>query len=192
MIIEAGYDLGQLIHPELFASDESKRGLWMLAMDKHLRLSFLDKVSDEMSGSVEPHIPDIVAALENHYTPLRYFVLAHMMPRLGSGIAEWVYRDDTPLRESPSLAQYQFLGRLVFDGEYAYSSAPRYSFRDYVGYEDLPRAAVIPGPHGFDCVCVACAQHEAILAENRRRYEALHADSPADAPVPGPQTALDG
>src|SRR3990170_5295419 len=105
MIIEAGYDLGQLIHPELFASDESKRGLWMLAMDKHLRLSFLDKVSEEMSVSVEPHIPDIVAALENHYTPLRYFVLAHMMPRLGSGIAEWVYRDDTPLRESPSLGR---------------------------------------------------------------------------------------
>ncbi|MHB1173049.1 MAG: hypothetical protein ACYCZY_11295 [Lacisediminihabitans sp.] len=51
MIVEAGYDLLQLIQPELFASDESKRGLWMLAMDKNLRELFVRDVSDEFSGS---------------------------------------------------------------------------------------------------------------------------------------------
>jgi hypothetical protein len=96
-----------------------------------------------------------------------------MLPQLHDNIAQEVYEEDEPLRTAPEFDGRQFLGRLVFDEEFTYSSAPRYSFRDYPLHGDLPRAAVVKGPHPeFDCRCLACAQFEAKLAANRAKYQA--------------------
>lgn len=171
MIIEAGYDLLQLIHPQLFADDASRRALWVMAMDEDLRYLFTRKVRDVVPGTFEDAVPDLAAALRSDPFRPHYFVLAHMVPSMGSGIEEKVHHEDAHIRSAPVLAGYQLLGRMVFDSENLYSSAPRYTFRDYVGREDLPRAAVIPGPHEYlRCTCLACAQYEAKLAAGRMRH----------------------
>lgn len=175
MIIEAGYDLQQLIGPELFADEASRGSLWVMAMDEDLRFLFTRKVRDEVPGSLEDAVPELVAVLDGAPLEPHYFVLAHMVPSMGPDIADEVHREDERIHSAVALAKYELLGRLVFDDEYVYSSAPRYSFRDYVGCENLPRAAVIPGPHEFlSCACLACAQHEAKLERARSRYTAAH------------------
>ncbi|WP_022885510.1 hypothetical protein [Glaciibacter superstes] len=173
MIIEAGYDLMELLHPEVFKDEASRRGLWVLAMDEDLRLSFIRKVRDDVPSSLDAVIPDLVTSLDCEPLQVRYFVLAHMVPHTEHGIADEVQAQDELINDSPALVEYEFLGRFVFDGEYVYSSAPRYRFRDYIGYEHLPRTATFPGPHEFiTCSCMACRQYEAKLARNRERHEA--------------------
>lgn len=175
MIIEAGYDLQQLIYPELFADEASRRALWVMAMDEDLRFLFTRKVRDEVPGSLEDAVPELAAVLDGDPWKPHYFVLAHMVPSMGPGIEGEVHQEDERIASAGALAKYELLGRLVFDDEYVYSSAPRYSFRDYVGCEDLPRVAVIPGPHELlSCPCLACAQHEAKLGRARSRSTAGH------------------
>jgi hypothetical protein len=58
-----------------------------------------------------------------------------------------------------------------------YHDGPRYSFRDYVGYEHLPRTASILGPHEYPCDCLACTQHEEMLQRNRERHQAAQAET---------------
>lgn len=51
----------------------------------------------------------------------------------------------------------QLLTIQVADAEIWTSTGPMYSFDSYAGYEYLPRAVVIPGPHPFwTCDCAAC------------------------------------
>jgi hypothetical protein len=171
MIIEAGYDMTELLSPRVHATKANRRALWMLAMDDELRKLFITQVCAEYTFPLEQHIPDIVKALECEYGYVTYFVLAHMLPQLGNNIEQTVYNEDEPLQTAPELEGRQFLGRLVFDGEFMYSSAPQFSFRDYPLHDDLPRIAVVKGPHPhLDCQCLACSQFEAKLAANRAMY----------------------
>ena len=172
MIIEAGYDLVQILHPEVLADAASRRALWMLAADKDLRLLEVSPVCPEFSGSLEPHVADIVAAIAGCYRPVRYFALAHTVSPLDCDDWPRISWEDEALREAHNFEPDQFLGRLVFDGDHIHSSAPRYSFRDYVGRENLPRAAVIAGPHFGDCECLACSQFNEMMAEYRALREA--------------------
>ena len=174
MIIEAGYDLFQLFVPKLFAKRGSKmrQGTWAIAMDENLRSMLLTKVRGDASAPIEDRIPKIVKALNKRaFRPVAYYALAHLDTELHDDYGEqFVHFEDT-LRLAPELIEYELLGLYFTNGQGFYSSGPDYSFRDYVGYEHLPRDAVIPGPHEYPCSCVACTQHEEMLCRNRERHQ---------------------
>ena len=161
MIIEAGYDLGMRLTPFL-ARRRNRRALWIIAMDDQLRELFIDQVSPKFAGSVGAHIDDLrdILSPDREHPPAKYFALAHGIGKLRvndphRGIVD---RDDQLVHESPELIDYRYLGRMVYDGEWIFTTWPRYSFRDYIGFEDLPRTAIFAGPHGTACECPACEQ----------------------------------
>ena len=175
MIIEAGYDLFELFAPKLFAKHGTQRqqGIWVLAMDENLRNLHLTKVSGGASNAIEDRIPQIVKALNKHsLRRVAYYALAHLDTALHDDYsAEFDHLNET-LRLAPELIEHECLGTYLSNGKDLYSSGPRYSFRDYVGYEHLPRTATILGPHEYPCSCLACTQHEEMLQRNRERHRA--------------------
>jgi len=171
VIIEAGYDLHQIVDPYL-RDRKHRQALWMILLDEELRYLRVRKVASIYAGSVEAHITGIAKKLIGEGLLLwpEYFALAHRLDLAHDGnIANTVYQDDLFVRDAPSLSDFSYLGRLVVDDEYAYQSWPRYSFRDYAGHHDLPRAASIPGPHPCGCDCVACSRYDERLAAARDR-----------------------
>ena len=174
MIIEAGYDLMELFAPKLFVKRGSKRrtNTWVIAMDENLRHLHLTEVGGDASNPIEERIPQIEKALNKHkLRPVVYYALAHLDTNLHDDCdAEFDHLDET-LRLAPELIEYLNLGIYLSNGKDVYSSGPRYSFRDYIGYEHLPRNAIILGPHECPCSCQACTQHDEML---RRNWEKHH------------------
>ena len=143
-------------------------------MDQNLRLLRIRKISGDFGESVGEHLDRIAKKLVGPSFSLqpRYFALAHRRENVHDNqIEHWVHADDQLIYDAPVLAGYRYLGRLVSDGVWVYSSWPRYSFRDYVGMEDLPRVAAIPGPHPWDCHCAACKQVSDRIDAARAEYD---------------------
>lgn len=175
MIIEAGYDLFELFAPKLFAKRGPKRrqGTWVIAMDENLRNMHMTKVGGNASDAIENRIPKIVKALNKHsFRAVAYYALAHLDTGLPDDYStEFDHLNET-LQLAPELIEYECLGTYLTNGKGFFSSGPRYSFRDYVGYEHLPRTATVLGPHDYPCSCLACTQHEEMLQQNRERPRA--------------------
>jgi hypothetical protein len=169
MIIEAGYDVLELMSASVTHDDESRRGLWVFCMDADLHYLSLRRASDAMTDPLESYVDDIASVLESDFRPVAYFVLGHAVPDTRDSSEGWLHEVDERLRLAPKLAGHELLGRVVFDPEGYFSSVPRYSFRDYPALSDLPRSATVRGPHEFHCHCFACEQHERLLAEIRER-----------------------
>lgn len=170
MIIEAGYDIVELLAGTVRRNDETRRALWVMCMDADLHHLSIRRACDAMTGSIESHVDDIVRVLQTDFRPVTYFALAHAITEDRTNADEWLYESDERMRLLPTLTDHQLLGRVVFDPKGYYSTLPRYSFRDYPQLSDLPRTAIIRGPHEIDCQCVACEQFERMLAENRERH----------------------
>ncbi|MBX3091203.1 MAG: hypothetical protein KF801_01690 [Cryobacterium sp.] len=162
MIIEAGYDLLELFAPKLFAKHGSKRrtNTWVIAMDENLRHLHLTKVGGDASSPIEERIPQIVKALnKSKLRPVVYYALAHLDTELhGDYEAEFDHLNEI-LELAPELIEYECLGTYLTNGKGFFSSGPRYSFRDYIGYEHLPRTATVLGPHERPCTCLACTHN---------------------------------
>lgn len=171
MIIEAGYDVMQLLDSTVNKNARSKRGLWLLVMDEYLRFQSLATVAAEMKMPVEAYIDEVSAALRREPLPPKYIVLAYRTTELlpDSG---WLFARDEKLTADGWLGDVQLLGQVVFDRTGYFSTVPRFRFRDYIGLEDLPRSASVLGPHEIGCECVACVHFEQMLYENRKRREA--------------------
>lgn len=168
MIVEAGYDVMTLLHGEMSADDESAEALWVLLLDENLRYLRLNKALLKMSGTADLHIGKIAEALTCDFYP-KYFVLAYSEPEVNQHHDGWLHGIDERIRESPDLLNFYMLGQVAFDPTGYYSSVPRYSFRDYIGLERLPRAASFAGPHTCPCDCPACTQHDRMLEANPKR-----------------------
>jgi hypothetical protein len=170
MIIEAGYDLHMLFD---LALSRSKRdaGVWVIAMDEDLRLSALTRVRGASRATLGDNLSKVAKTLRTAGVPnTRYYALATLARssgRVGDGEFE---RQDDLIRTAAVLAEFRLLGTCLFDAEGWHSSIPRYSFRDYVGLEYLPRSASWPGPHTFPCDCLACSQFEERLRRNREAH----------------------
>ncbi len=169
MIIEAGYDIVELISASVTRDDETRRALWVMCMDADLHYLSIRRACDTMTESIESHVDDIVAILQSDFRPVTYFVLGHAEAEKRANPDGWLYGTDERIRLMPALTDYQLLGRVVFDPEGFYSSVPRYSFRDYPALSDLPRTATIPGPHEVGCQCLSCETYERMLADNWQR-----------------------
>ena len=150
MIIEAGYDIVELLAGTVRSTAEGKRSLWVLCMDAELHHLGVYRARDIMTGPLESHADDILAVFESCYRPVAYFALAHSATETSPYSVDPHCDPDEPMRQLPALADHQFLGRLIFDDEGYYSTLPRYSFRDYPSLCDLPRTVTVPGPHEFD------------------------------------------
>lgn len=176
MIIEAGYDL-----LELFAKHDSTRrtNTWVIAMDENLRHLHLTKVGGDASSPLEERIPKIVKALNRRQLrPVVYYALAHLDTELHDDYSTEFDHLNEILELAPELIEYECLGTYLTNGKGFFSSGPYYSFRDYVGYEHLPRSATVLGPHGYPCSGVACARPEEMLQRNRDRHQASTTEQP--------------
>ncbi|GAA3888083.1 hypothetical protein GCM10022381_32500 [Leifsonia kafniensis] len=189
MIIEAGYDILELLIHEIDRDDDSRRALWVMCMDQDLHYLSIRRACDVVTEPLESHSTDILKVLESDFRTVTYYVLGHAMPNICAPSDGWLYDTDEQLRNLPELAGYRLLGRVVSDPEGFFSSLPRYSFRDYPSLSDLPRAAVIPGPHEFDCCCLSCEQYEQMLTRNRERYRerAQNQGHAGDDTIPSPE-----
>ena len=173
MIIEAGYDILELFAPKLFKRRaRNRRGMWVLALDENLRNLYLAKVGGK-HREVEDRLHAIAKALDGRdLHAVAYWSAAVLDTEYSGDLEHEFHHIDTTLREAALLADRQYLGCYFSNGKELYGSTPRYSFRDYVGLEGLPRAAVCPGPHEVDCSCLACTQFEERLRRNRERHAA--------------------
>ena len=178
MIIEAGYDLFELFAHKLFTKrgSRSRQETWVIAMDENLRNMHMTKVGGDASDAIENRIPKIVKALNKRsFRPVAYYALAHLDTELHGDYDNVFEHLLETLRMAPELIEHELLGAYLSNGKSLYHDGPRYSFRDYVGYEHLPRTASIPGPHEFHCSCLACMQHQEMLQRNRERHDAAEA-----------------
>lgn len=173
MIIEAGYDLFQLFAPKLFRRriERRRKGMWVIAMDKNLRELDMRKVSSRDSETVEDCIPKIAKTLNrSDLGQIVYYAFARLDTDLPSDMSCALEDQAEALAMAPELISFELLGNYVSDGRGVYSRGPRYSFRDYIGMEHLPRVAILPGPHSYPCECLACTQHDEMLRINRERH----------------------
>jgi hypothetical protein len=168
MIIEAGYDVVQLADACVNRNSRSRRVLWMIALDEYLRLVSTSRIAREMRLPVAAYIDEISAALGRSAIPVRYIALAYRAAG-DSSDSTWLGEIDERLTADGWLGDVELLGQVVFDRSGYFSTVPRFSFRDYIGLEHLPRAVSVLGPHDLGCECVACVHFEQMLRENRRR-----------------------
>jgi len=174
MIIEAGYDVLQLLDGAVNKNSRSKRGLWLLAMNEYLRFQYLKKVAFDMTLPVEAYIDEVSAALHRDSLPTKYIVLAYRT-RESMRDSPWLHALDERLTADGWLGDVELLGQVVFDASGYWSTVPRFSFRDYIGLEHLPRSVSVLGPHDVGCECVACVHFEQMLHENRLRAKGVSA-----------------
>jgi hypothetical protein len=145
----------------------------VIAMDENLRNMHMTKVGGDASDAIENRIPKIVEALNKRsFRPVVYYALAHLDTELQDDYDNEFEHLLEILRMAPELIDHELLGTYLSNGKSLYHDGPRYSFRDYVGYEHLPRTASIPGPHEYPCSCPACTQHEEMLQRNWERHSA--------------------
>jgi hypothetical protein len=161
MIVEAGYDLAELVHPFLFGDGAHVGALWVLALDKELRYLYKREVAVDACDSIGPHFDAIIGSLERPW--VHYFAIAQRLRCLGDApYLNIDYTIEERLKDLAAAHGFEFLGHMMFDTDGWYSTGPMYRFRDYY-LDNLPLAAVIPGPHPFDCPCIACKPHQRII-----------------------------
>jgi hypothetical protein len=145
--------------------------MWVLALDENLRNLYMTKVGGKQRD-VENRLHAVAKALDGRrLRPVAYWAAAVVETDYGGDLEEGFHHIDTTLREAALLADHQYLGCYFSNGKELYGSVPRYSFRDYLGLEHLPRAAMCAGPHEFDCSCLACTQFEELLQRNRQKSD---------------------
>jgi len=174
MIIEAGYDVVRLADASVNRNTRTRRALWMIAFDEHLRLVETPRIARDMHLPVAAYIDEISAALRQSPLPVRYIALAYRATGQSSD-SSWLGEADERLTADGWLGDVELLGQVVFDRTGCFSTVPRFSFRDYIGLEHLPRAVSVLGPHDVGCECVACVHFEQMLRENRARRDAATA-----------------
>ncbi|WP_411700870.1 hypothetical protein [Conyzicola sp.] len=167
MIIESGIDVLQVLCGSV--SNDNPRGLWIIATDADLRLLYVEPVALLTAGGVEDHVDDVAGFLEGA-RDVAYYVLAWTSETEVDPQADWLLDLDRRLREDPDLAVARLLGIIVFDGSRLYSSLPRCDFSIERGFQDLPRAMALAGPHGLDCSCPPCAAERRAFDDSMDDY----------------------
>jgi len=184
MIIEAGYDLYQLLAPKLLRGKKPRDATWVVVMDEDLRFMLIAKVRTSVHDSVESQATQIYKALTREtWVRAKYFAIGRLDT---SFVCSERSGDDYPgghldvydeaIRKAPALQDFELIGHMHSDGVGLCSDVPRFSLRDYGGLEHLPRSESFPGPHSFagDC-CPACIRFNDRLDANRARAESIEA-----------------
>ena len=175
MIIEAGYDVLEILAPKVFTKRSIASGMWVLLLDADLRNIRVAKLKVKPTDDWDTRVSAIAKALKSkkNYRQAKYFVVARLDTALGEALgdreSEWQSQCGV-LKSSRSFGGAELLGSVLSWGADALSSVPRFSFRDYLSLEHLPRPAICHGPHSFmDCPCLACTEYENRLKSARVR-----------------------
>ena len=182
VIIEAGYDIKMLLAPKLLRRRRVRDSTWVLVLDENLRFHDLVKIRASSEDPAEVHAREIRGVLmKDSVIRTKHYAVGTLTTgftcieddRYGSG-AGHLDSYTSALRTSPLLADFELLGFIHSNGEHWCTDLPRYSFRDYVGLEHLPRSESFDGPHSFgnDC-CPACERFEQRLARNRANFDEI-------------------
>jgi hypothetical protein len=180
MIIEAGYDVYQLLAPALLRTNRARDETHLLMLDENMRFHGLAKLSVNSTDAIADHAGDIRRELDvDRVLPTQYIVVGRLNTNFVCREEDHDWYPDSHLdqytaglRSSPLLNDVELLGHMYSNGTETCSDVPRYSFRDYLSLEHLPRAESFPGPHSFDGKCCpACARFFERLDANRARHE---------------------
>lgn len=188
MIIESGHDLALVLDT---VTDRSEQlGICVISMDDDLRLIAVDELRPT-SAEPDPlenlldHVELIAEALEYYSQPARYYALAWSTTRsMGDDVA-WLRALDDRLRAHPDLGRARLLGQVVHAADGTSATLPTCEFGLYRELSDLPRALVIPGPHGDHCPCVVCERERRIMGEYDYDYSERGYSDPEDELWPG-------
>lgn len=153
MIIESGRDVLQVLWGA--QNDADPPALWLVALDRDLRLITVEPIVEAMIGGPEGYVDQIEEALYDAHRPVAYFALGWSTNRVFDD-AQWLRELDDRLRATSELASATLLGQIVFERSSAYISLPECEFSLYPELRWLPRALAIPGPHGMECRCAVC------------------------------------
>jgi hypothetical protein len=162
MIIESGHDLRQVLgSPERLI--ELSR-ICIVPMDEHLRL--LDTI-ELVPDSDEPDILDalevIAGTISADAPEARYVALVWATRRAMGENLDWLHELDDRIRAEPMLRQVRMIGQVVYAADGISATLPLCDFTLYPELRDLPRTVSVPGPHGEQCPCPACAEERRIL-----------------------------
>jgi len=189
MIIEAGYDIHQVLMPTVLLDAHEKaderRPLYVMSLDADLRLEKVSRV--ERPGDGHPHqaVAGIVEALRDDcdglFAPVHIVLAWYAAGSTTSGDGCTEHRLDEGFRDHPDLSTWNYLGHAQYDDDTMIGTFPRFSFRDYPQISDFPRPALFVGPHDYDCACLACAQYqERFEQRTARRARVDGQGDPAD------------
>jgi len=174
MIIEAGYDLHFLLAPTVHEEhlEGRRRSVWALGADQDLRLVLLSAVTPWRGHHLEQYVDSLASAFDAvDDDDAAHYALAYWSPVVledGPGLS----MASEELSQHPALRARHLLGVAVYDDEGYRQTFPRADFNEYMSYEHLPRAHVLPGPHErHDCSCAACDQRRARSQERSRRRQ---------------------
>lgn len=138
MIIQAGFDLQILARPLIVQEGRVLPRLVVIGLDADMQLDSVGVVSEEFTGSLEPHFDAVLAALDPEWT--KYFGIAH-----AGTWPEGDYYPDVPIHlEAQKLAGvaaqrgFRMIGHFGQD-ETGYMAAGAHCYFDqYPSLDDLP------------------------------------------------------
>ena len=137
MIIQAGFDFETLARPFIVQGGKLMPRLVLICVDAEMRLSSVDVVADDFSGSLAPFRDAVLAALDAEYT--RYFAIAHPGRFSEYHCSEPILDEARALESEAADRGMQLIGHFAID-ETGYMSARACSYFDqYPGNDDLPR-----------------------------------------------------
>jgi hypothetical protein len=168
MIIESGRDVLQVLWGA--QNDADPPALWLVALDRDLRLITVEPIVDAMIDGPEGYVGEIEEALYDAHRPVAYFALGWSTNRVFDD-ARWLHELDDRLRATSELASATLLGQIVFERSSAYISVPECEFTLYPEFRWLPRALAIPGPHGMECRCAVCGPENDFDDDGRGGYD---------------------
>lgn len=180
MIIEAGYDVFQLLAPKLLRKGRARDETHLLMLDENMRFHGLAKLSVNSKDAIADHVVDVRRELDvDRVFPTKFIVIGRLDTTFMCREENHDWYPDSHLdeytvglRSSPLLNDVELLGHMHSNGVDTCSDVPRYSFRDYPGLSHLPRAESFPGPHSFDGKCCpACTRFFERLDANQARNE---------------------
>jgi hypothetical protein len=136
MIIQAGFDLALLARPHIAQAHGVLPRLVAIGLDADMCVDIVTIVSDEFSGSLRPHIEEILDALRHQNT--KYFAIAHAgcWPEIRAD-SEPILIEGADLRAlAAAELGLEMIGHFGVDETGYTSSSPHLYFDDY--YNELP------------------------------------------------------
>ena len=138
MIIQAGFDLEILARPFIVREGIVLPRLVVVGLDADMQLDRVEVVSEEFTGSLEPHFDAVLAALDPEWT--KYFAIAHA--------GTWTERDYSPqdpihleakkLEGVAAQRGFRMIGHFGQDETGYMSAGAHHYFDQYPGHDDLP------------------------------------------------------
>lgn len=138
MILQAGYDLTQLAQPLIRRHGKNRNRLVLIQASRDLELIGVGMVTKHFSGTLAPHMDQILGLLEPDYT--KFFAIAHPDRQAPGGIPDIDLMDEADiLRVRAAAKGFQMIGHVLFEEDRWQSLCGNRYFDQYLhGFEGLP------------------------------------------------------